>query len=66
MNFGYFSTFQSIDKGLIEKLGSTGLPVSIFNFSSNIIGYNAGFIYNTLFVILSFAFLFFLSYALIF
>lgn len=36
MNFGYFSTFQTLDKGLIEKFGPTGFSVSISNSASNI------------------------------
>jgi len=66
MNFGYSSTFQAIDKGLIEKVGPTGFTVSIFNLSSNLIGFNSGFVYNAIFVILCFAFLFFISFAFVF
>jgi hypothetical protein len=31
MHFGYYSTFQNLDKGLIEKFGSTGLVTVSFN-----------------------------------
>jgi len=63
MNFGYSSSFQALDKGLIEKVGPTGFTVSIFNLSSNFIGYNSGFIYNAIFIILCFSFIFFMSFA---
>jgi len=49
MNFGYFSTFQTFDKGLIEKIGPTGFTFSFFNISSNQISSITGFIYHTLF-----------------
>jgi NADH-ubiquinone oxidoreductase chain 5 len=62
MNFGYFSSFQAIDKGLIEKVGPSGFTSSVFNFSSNIIGFNSGFIYNAIFIILCSALLFFIFY----
>ena len=58
MNFGYFSTFQTLDKGLIEKFGPTGFSVSIFNSASNIAAYNNGSLIRTLFVITSFTLLF--------
>ena len=35
MNFGYLTTFQSLDKGLIERLGPTGFTVSTFSLSFN-------------------------------
>jgi len=62
MNFGYFSTFKSIDKGLIEKVGPTGFTLSIFNTSANFIKFYSGSLYHTIFFILSFAFLFLTFY----
>jgi proton-translocating NADH-quinone oxidoreductase chain L len=58
MNFGYLSTFQSLDKGLIERLGPTGFTVSIFQSSSNFVSYSTGVLYNTTFVFITFAILF--------
>ena len=51
MNFGYFSTFQSLDKGLIECFGPTGFTSSTFEISSNFSAYNSGFLYNTIFIL---------------
>ena len=51
MNFGYKSTFLSIDKGLIECFGPTGFVASTFEISSNFSGYNKGFVYNTIFIL---------------
>jgi hypothetical protein len=59
MNFGYFSTFQTLDKGLIEKLGPTGFTFSLFNLSSNLITSNSGYIYHTIFAIIVFALAYF-------
>jgi hypothetical protein len=58
MNFGYSSTFQSIDKGLIEKIGPTGFVITIFNASSNFISFSTGYPYKAIFVLVCFAFAF--------
>jgi len=58
MNFGYLTTFQSIDKGLIEKIGPSGFSLSVFNISSNFISYSSGFLYHAIFVIICFTLLF--------
>jgi len=62
INFGYNFTFRLIDKGFIEKLGPTGLVSFIFRVSGNIISTNTGFVYNSLFVIIIFAFVFWLFF----
>jgi len=58
MNFGYLTTFQSMDKGLIENVGPSGFSFSIFNISSNFVSYSSGFLYHTIFIITSFILLF--------
>ena len=58
MNFGYLTTFQSLDKGLIERLGPTGFTVSIYNTSSAYTRNLAGLIHNTSFVFITFALVF--------
>lgn len=52
MNFGYSFTFQSLDKGLIERVGPSGFTASIFNSSSNFTSYYSGAIYHTIFVLI--------------
>jgi hypothetical protein len=58
MNFGYFTTFQSLDKGLIERFGPTGFTVSTFSISSNFTGINSGILYQVAFLIITFVVLF--------
>jgi hypothetical protein len=58
MAFGYFTTFQTLDKGLIEQIGPTGFTLTLFNSSSNVSTYNNGFFYRAIFLILGSAFLF--------
>jgi NADH-ubiquinone oxidoreductase chain 5 len=53
MNFGYFSTFQSIDKGFIEKLGPTGFTFSLFNAASSLSASNSGFVSHTIFFVVA-------------
>jgi len=60
MNFGYSTSFQAMDKGLIEKIGPSGFSLSIFNVSSNFVSYSSGFLYHSIFIIIIFS-LFFLS-----
>jgi hypothetical protein len=64
MNFGYLTTFQSLDKGLIERLGPTGFTVSTFSLSFNYTNVNSGLLYHTAFSFVIFALLFtvFLSF----
>jgi len=52
MNFGYSFTFQSLDKGLIERVGPSGFTASIFNSSSNFTSYYSGALYHTIFVLI--------------
>jgi hypothetical protein len=59
MNFGYKTTFQSLDKGIIEQIGPTGFTASIFSSSSTLSSYNSGVLYQTAFVFLLFALCFF-------
>jgi NADH-ubiquinone oxidoreductase chain 5 len=65
MNFGYLASFQTVDKGFIEKFGPTGLATSIFNASFAIISFNTGFVFHIVFVLIYFLFLYFFSYFLI-
>jgi len=58
MNFGYSLTFQSLDKGLIERVGPSGFTASIFTSSSNFVSYYSGILYHTTFVFIIFAALF--------
>jgi hypothetical protein len=58
MTFGYFSTFQTLDKGLIEKIGPTGFSSTIYSTSSGLANFNNGFLYRAIFILLSFALLF--------
>jgi len=62
MNFGYSFTFQSLDKGLIERIGPTGFTVSIFNMSSNFLTLSSGIIYQLAFIIVVSVLLFFSFY----
>ena len=64
MNFGYSFTFQSMDKGLIERIGPSGFTASIFISSSNFVSYYSGFLYHTIFVFLIFTVLFFSVFVL--
>lgn len=57
MNFGYFSSFQTFDKGLIEKVGPTGFTSSFFSFSSNQVTGFTGFIYHSFFLLITSTFL---------
>jgi hypothetical protein len=52
MNFGYSFTFQSLDKGLIERVGPSGFTASIFNSSSNFTGFYHGALFHTIFVLI--------------
>jgi len=50
MNFGYSLSFKTLDKGLIEQLGPTGLASTIFNLSFNLTALQTGFIFHTIFL----------------
>jgi hypothetical protein len=65
MNFGYSTSFQAMDKGLIEKIGPSGFSLSVFNASSNFISFSSGFLYHTIFVIISFSLTFLFLYFLL-
>jgi hypothetical protein len=65
MNFGYSLTFKTLDKGLIEQFGPTGIASTIFNISFNFTAIQTGFIYHTIFVLVyGFLFYFFLFFLL--
>lgn len=64
MNFGYSFTFQSLDKGLIEKIGPSGFTASIFASSSSFVSLYSGLLYHTVFVFLTFAILFISFFAI--
>ena len=60
MNFGYSMSFKTLDKGLIEQFGPTGLASTIFNISFNLTALQTGFIYHTVFILVyGFIFYFF-------
>lgn len=63
MNFGYSLTFQSLDKGLIERLGPSGFTASVFNTSSNFVSYYSGVLHNTTFVFIIFMIVFLTFFA---
>jgi NADH-ubiquinone oxidoreductase chain 5 len=53
MNFGYFSTFQTLDKGLIEYIGPSGFTSSISFSVNNFSNMNSGVIHQSVFVFVS-------------
>jgi preprotein translocase subunit SecG len=61
MRFGYFSTFQSLDKGVIERFGPTGFTASFLTTSTNFVGLSKGLLQNTVFFLIT-AFFVFLSF----
>jgi len=58
MNFGYVVTFQSLDKGLIERLGPTGFTSVTFGLSHSYTFVNSGIMYHMSFIIIAFSGLF--------
>ena len=58
MNFGYSTTFQSLDKGLIEQIGPSGFTLLTFNISFNFTALNSGILHKIIFLIISFVFIF--------
>jgi hypothetical protein len=62
MNFGYSASFKTIDKGLIEQFGPTGLSSVIYNYSFNLTAFNSGFIYHTIFTFVSCTVMYFVWY----
>ena len=66
MNFGYLSTFLSIDKGLIEKLGPTDLLCQLSIFQLICYKISSGFIANnTCYLLIQFVLFFFVLCVLI-
>jgi len=66
MNFGYLLTFKTIDKGLIEQFGPTGVSSSILNISFNMTAVQTGFIYHIVIALIyGFCFYFFIYYSAI-
>jgi hypothetical protein len=65
MNFGYSTSFKTLDKGLIEQFGPTGMASSVFNASFNLVAFQSGFVYHTIFVLISFFCFYFFIYFLI-
>jgi hypothetical protein len=65
MNFGYSTSFQTLDKGLIEQFGPTGVASSVFNISFNLVAFQSGFIYHTIFIFVYSCGLYFFVYILI-
>jgi hypothetical protein len=66
MNFGYLLTFKTIDKGLIEQFGPTGVSSSILNVSFNMTAVQTGFIYHIVIALIyGFCFYFFIYYSVI-
>jgi len=63
MNFGYLITFQSLDKGLIERIGPTGFTVSTFSFSFNYTNVNSGILYHVVFSFVIFTILFIIFFS---
>jgi NADH-ubiquinone oxidoreductase chain 5 len=55
MNFGYLTTFQSMDKGIIERFGPTGFTSNTFNLALQYTIVNSGNLFHTAFVFITFA-----------
>jgi NADH:ubiquinone oxidoreductase subunit 5 (subunit L)/multisubunit Na+/H+ antiporter MnhA subunit len=51
MNFGYSMSFKTLDKGLIEQFGPTGIASTVFNVSFNTVAFQSGFVYHTIFLL---------------
>ena len=58
MNFGYLTTFQSMDKGLIERLGPAGFSLITFNVSFGFTNINSGILYQIISLLISFIVIF--------
>jgi len=58
-------SFKTLDKGLIEQLGPTGLSALTFNTSFNITAIQTGFIYHIIFIFIYSFFIYFISFFLI-
>jgi len=54
MNFGYRTSFQSLDKGLIENFGPTGFTNSFFSFARTLVTASNNLISNSSFIIVFF------------
>jgi len=57
-------SFKTLDKGLIEQFGPTGIASSIFNVSFNLTALQTGFIFHTVFIFI-YGFLFYFFGALL-
>jgi hypothetical protein len=55
MNFGYLTTFQSMDKGIIERFGPTGFTNNTFSIALRYMSINSGNLFHTAFVFITFA-----------
>ena len=64
MNFGYSMSFKTLDKGLIEQFGPTGIASTVFNLSFNVTALQTGFIYHTIFAFVYGFCLYFFGYFL--
>jgi len=59
LNLGYIS-YKTLDKGIIELIGPSGLSKTMFSFSKNFTSFDTGYIPHYLFyIVLSFIFLIF-------
>jgi hypothetical protein len=65
MNFGYLTSFQTIDKGFIEQLGPTGFTMAIFNTSFNIVNFQSGLVFQSVYLFVYFFLIYFFIYFLI-
>lgn len=66
MNFGYRVAFLTIDKGFIEKVGPAGFTQSIFNITTNVVRVQKSSMFHTIFMLISFALIFYALYLSIF
>nr|BCG67636.1 NADH dehydrogenase subunit 5 [Haptophyceae sp. NIES-3900] len=53
MRLGYFWTFRTIDKGIIEMLGPFGISWAVYRFSRIVSWVQTGFLYHYTFVVLT-------------
>jgi ABC-type multidrug transport system fused ATPase/permease subunit len=52
MTFGYRISFQTLDKGVIEKYGSLGSSANLNRLSENAVSLHSGFLFHYLFITL--------------
>jgi len=65
MNFGYLSSFQSLDKGIIERIGPTGFSATFLTTSTNMTSLSSGLLHNTVSLLVIFAIMFLTFFSLI-